>query len=237
MNPWSPSNDPTRIPEVRHNLRLIGDACKNDLDGLAREAKALQVRKTWIINEDARLRKKVEDEAERKSLKLQSSSLVLMSYFPAVISRLQQVQLVTNEIASKSKELSSIYEASLEPFSPLFYKLVDQFSREFDIYRLDEIVVAAIAPLVCPQVLLQTNQHLIYLMLLQVRRMVADWHPLEDPLVLVTTFRNWRRALRLGSHEEGPPQAQVDVYGSKTIAPVAIVVYVIFPVILTRSNY
>ena len=66
LNAWSPSNDPTRIPEVRHNIKLITDACKSDLDGLAREAKALQERKKFIVLEDLRLRKKVEAEAERK---------------------------------------------------------------------------------------------------------------------------------------------------------------------------
>ncbi|KAG6832255.1 hypothetical protein H0H87_002151 [Tephrocybe sp. NHM501043] len=174
LNPWSPSNDPTRIPEVRHNIRLITDACKSDLDGLAREAKALNQRKKFAMDEDVRLRKKVADEAE-------------------LIERLQKVQLVANDINSKSKELSSMYEVSLEPFSPLFYGLVDQFSREMERYRLDEIIVAAIAPIV--------------------RRMVASWNPLEDPNAFVSTFRTWRRALRVNT-EETPVETQVDVYGT-----------------------
>lgn len=66
VNPWGPSSDPTRIPEVRHNIKLIADACKSDLDGLAREAKALEERKKFVVNEDARLRKRIEEEAERK---------------------------------------------------------------------------------------------------------------------------------------------------------------------------
>ena len=66
LNAWSPSNDPTRIPEVRHNVRLIADACKSDLDGLAREAKTLQERNKFAAVEDVRLRKKVDDEAQRK---------------------------------------------------------------------------------------------------------------------------------------------------------------------------
>ncbi len=65
LNTWTPTNDPTRIPEVRHNVRLIADACKSDLDSLAREAKALQERKKFVISEDARLRKQVQDETER----------------------------------------------------------------------------------------------------------------------------------------------------------------------------
>ncbi|KAG5350269.1 hypothetical protein C0989_011837 [Termitomyces sp. Mn162] len=177
LNSWSPSNDPTRIPEVRHNIRLIADACKSDLDGLAREARALDQRKKFSTEEDTRLRKKVADEAE-------------------LIERLQKVQLVANDINAVAKELSSMYEATLEPFSSLFYGLVDQFSHEFERYRLDEIVVAAIAPIV--------------------RRMVASWNPLEDPTAFVSTFRTWRRALRVNT-EEPPPELQVDVYGSKIV--------------------
>lgn len=78
LNAWSPSNDPTRIPEVRHNIKLITDACKSDLDGLAREAKALQERKKFVVSEDARLRKKVEDEAERKFISRPCSSNTIL---------------------------------------------------------------------------------------------------------------------------------------------------------------
>ncbi|THV05580.1 TFP11-domain-containing protein [Dendrothele bispora CBS 962.96] len=182
LNTWAPSADPTRIPEVRHNIRLIAESCKTDLDGLAREAKSLQERKKWVTREDIRLRKKVEDEAE-------------------LIARLQQVQIIANEIDAKAKELASVYEVSLDPFSPIIYKLVSEYENEFRRYRLDEVVVAAIAPLV--------------------RRMVTQWNPLEEPTAFISTFRNWRRALLI--NEEKPPEMQVDVYGSQTtIAPPVI---------------
>ena len=61
---WTPTGDSMRIPEVRHNLRLIADACRVDLVGLAREAKALEDRRKWVEDEDPRLRRKVESEAE-----------------------------------------------------------------------------------------------------------------------------------------------------------------------------
>ena len=63
---WTPTTDPMRLPEIRHNLRLITESCRTDLDGLAKEARALEERKKWIKVEDARLRKQVDDEAERK---------------------------------------------------------------------------------------------------------------------------------------------------------------------------
>lgn len=63
---WTPTSDATRIPEVRHNLRLVVESAKGDLEGLAREAKALESRKKYLREEDVRLRKKIKDEADRE---------------------------------------------------------------------------------------------------------------------------------------------------------------------------
>jgi len=62
---------------------------------------------------------------------------------------MQQVRLVVDDIQALSRQQASNYEASLEPFSPHFHKLLSQFPTEFDRYRMDEIVVAAIVPIVC----------------------------------------------------------------------------------------
>jgi len=66
----------------------------------------------------------------------------------SVISRLQRVHIVVKDISDHSKEMSSSYDASLESFTPHFQKLSDLFPREFDKYRLDEVVVAAVTPFV-----------------------------------------------------------------------------------------
>ena len=117
-----------------------------------------------------------------------------------MISRLQQVQLLANDINVIAKELASVYEVSLEPFSPHFQKLISEYSYEYDKYHLDKIVVAAIAPIV--------------------RRLVANWNPLEHPSSFLSTFRSWQRALKINDVEI-PSQTQVDVYGTQTIvAPV-----------------
>jgi len=65
---------------------------------------------------------------------------------------MQQVRLVVDDIQTLSRQQASDYEASLEPFSPHFHKLLYQFPTEFDRYRLDEIVVAAIVPIVCANI-------------------------------------------------------------------------------------
>lgn len=65
-----------------------------------------------------------------------------------VIARLQQIHLVVDDINSEAKQISASYEPTLDPFSPSFDKLLGQFSSDFDRYRLDEVVVAAISPVV-----------------------------------------------------------------------------------------
>ncbi|KAL1684079.1 GC-rich sequence DNA-binding factor-like protein-domain-containing protein [Schizophyllum commune] len=185
INSWNITNDLTRIPEVRHNIRLIAESCKSDLDGLAREAKSLEQRKQYNAVEDNRLRKKVEVEAD-------------------LIAALQRVQIVANEIGTKSKEVSSSYDASLDAFDPLFDKLTQQFNTDFDKYRLDEVVVAAIAPLF--------------------RRLVTAWDPLEEPTAFIGTFRKWRRVLRVNAESEKPPDRQLESFGSRVIPTTPVVI-------------
>jgi tuftelin-interacting protein 11 len=65
-----------------------------------------------------------------------------------VIARLQQVHLVTDEISGLAKDAASSYDTTLDVFTPAFEKLLAQYTREYERYNLDEIVVAAIAPMV-----------------------------------------------------------------------------------------
>ncbi len=112
-----------------------------------------------------------------------------------MIARLQQIRIIANDIETMAKELSSLYEISLVPFNPHFQQLIHNYSTEYEKYRLDEIVVAAIAPVV--------------------RRMVATWNPLEDPTFLLPTLKNWRRALKINSGVPKPDK-QIDTYGTTT---------------------
>ena len=65
-----------------------------------------------------------------------------------VIARLQQIHLVVDDINSEAKRLSASYEPTLDPFLPSLDKLLGQFANDFDRHRLDEVVVAAISPVV-----------------------------------------------------------------------------------------
>jgi tuftelin-interacting protein 11 len=125
---------------------LVVESAKSDLEGLAREAKALAARKKYLREEDVRMRKKIKDEADRKCT-LVPKPQALLIHGP-VISRLQQIHLVVDDINSEAKQISVSYEPTLDQFSPSFDKLLGQFAGDFDRYRLDEVVVAAISPVV-----------------------------------------------------------------------------------------
>jgi len=200
---WTPTGDLTRIPEMRHNIRLISDACRSDLDGLAREARALNERKRFVTIEDARLRKRIHSEAECKYCECFPTCFVLI--VPVVISRLQQIHVIVTNIDATAKELSSLYEISLEPFEPHFQKLLNEYAFEFEKYNLDEIVVGSIAPLV--------------------KRMAMAWNPLEDPTFLLPTFRSWRNALKV-SHSNSEVEMQIDRFGSANAATKLVDPYV-----------
>lgn len=125
---------------------MIVESARSDLEALAREAKALEARKRHLREEDACLRKKIKGEADREYASFPGPHVLLI--LDPVIARLQQIHLVVDDINSEAKQLSASYEPTLDPFSPSFDKLLGQFPSEFDRYRLDEVVVAAIAPVV-----------------------------------------------------------------------------------------
>ena len=67
---------------------------------------------------------------------------------------------------------------------------------ELEKYGLEEVLVAAVAPVV--------------------RRKVAGWDPLKEPREFISVFSEWRKALRVrGEEEEGKEETQVDVYGGQ----------------------
>lgn len=113
-----------------------------------------------------------------------------------VIAKLQQIQIVANDIQNIAKELASLYEVSLEPLSDPIQKLINGYPSEYKKFGLDEVVVGAITP--------------------TIRRMAASWNPLEDPSLFLSTFKSWRRALNFNA-EEPAAERSVNLYGSQTV--------------------
>lgn len=128
-------------------MRLLVSAAKSDLEGLAREARAIEQRKKWVRDEDARLKKIVETEARSVSVSLPSPYTNRCILYLA-ISRLQQISRIVEDINVKSKEIAGHYDITLDVFSADFDKLSLEYSSEYEHYQLDEVVVGAITPYV-----------------------------------------------------------------------------------------
>ena len=66
LNSWTPSSDATQLPELRHNLRLVVDEAKMDVDALAREGRAVGEKRRWALREEQLARKRIDDTTRRK---------------------------------------------------------------------------------------------------------------------------------------------------------------------------
>lgn len=66
LSGWTPTAENAQLPELRHNLRLIVDVSKADVDALAREGKAVTERKRWAAREEQVALAKMEDCAKRE---------------------------------------------------------------------------------------------------------------------------------------------------------------------------
>ncbi|KAG8825289.1 hypothetical protein FRC17_008746 [Serendipita sp. 399] len=191
---WTPTTDTTRLPEIRHNLRVMVDTTQRDLNGLALEGKRLEEKKRRGLVEEARLSKKVKEEAE-------------------LIRRLGEVKIVVDEIATAAREaqqsargnLSSDYDVistdavakptSLQALSPFVEHFIRDFHSEYEIYRLDEVVVASMAPLF--------------------RLELVEWNPLLQPRRWTDILAKWSEALKMSSRrrEEDSSMAVVSLFG------------------------
>ncbi len=71
LSSWTPTSDNTQLPELRHNLRLILDVSKADVDALAREGKSVNERRRWALREEEKTRRKI-DETSRREQRISS---------------------------------------------------------------------------------------------------------------------------------------------------------------------
>ncbi|KAI8393699.1 GC-rich sequence DNA-binding factor-like protein-domain-containing protein [Radiomyces spectabilis] len=117
----------TRLPELRHNLRLLVDLSRGALENLSRE-KQQSVYRMDALKADLLLIEKRQQEVETKQRKIEE-----------VVQIAHQLELASkNALASKSFETSSISELFGHLFDPLLTKYVDEVKS----LGLDSLVVA-----------------------------------------------------------------------------------------------
>jgi len=133
LNVTAPTEEDKRsLPELRHNMRLLCDTAKAEVQGLAKEGQALRERKAWVSEETTRtLRRKGEEETKRRKLE-----------------EIVKVVKEVGEIGRKAGGMDEETERLLEMFEEPLQRLCGGFEKEYEEMRLDEVAVAGIAPIV-----------------------------------------------------------------------------------------
>lgn len=72
LSSWTPTSDTMQLPELRHNLRLVAEAARGDVEGLAKEGRAVNERRKWAVREEEVARKRVEDASTREFIHVSS---------------------------------------------------------------------------------------------------------------------------------------------------------------------
>ena len=123
---WTPTGDKMQLPELRHNLRLILESTKGDVQALVKEGQAVRMRQEWARREAQRL--KQEQQAEDI--------------------RIQRLEEVRDLVAAVSEKLQDVDQRSRDPLAPLeseLKSLHQRYSSEYKEYDLDEVVIGAMA--------------------------------------------------------------------------------------------
>ncbi|KAM0788473.1 hypothetical protein ACM66B_001606 [Microbotryomycetes sp. NB124-2] len=182
------SADPTRLPELRHNLTLLTSTFSSTLGALAREGKGVEERRKHLLAEEQRIKAAVAH---------QDQSISQLKGIMDVISRVKQTEKEVGQILSTVGASDAGPRAVLSPFNDHFDELLGQFPQEYKTMRLDDVVVGAIAP-IC-------------------RQLFQSWDTLQNPTYAVAELKRWRRHFMFDSKSE-LSSSEVDVFGSRSYA-------------------
>ena len=121
---WTPTGEKMQLPELRHNLRLILESTKGDVQALVKEGQAVRMKREWAKRETLRLKKEDELEAEKAQ-------------------RLEEIQGVVQEIATKLEAVDQQAKNPLHSLESELNRLIDHFTNEYEEYDLDEVMIGA----------------------------------------------------------------------------------------------
>ncbi|KAE8255215.1 hypothetical protein A4X13_0g3111 [Tilletia indica] len=167
----------THLPELRHNLRLICDSNRRNLDVLARQGADILERRRWVRRE--------RDEAERKvaAQRVQAQSLRNVL---EIVNELEKIgsatQRSSRERLSKGTVAAGLGnmsldgkgegESELDQFDPVISRMISQHGDDVQKYGLDEALVGAIAP--------------------TIKNVLRHWDPFTQPSRLLVHFSRWQ---------------------------------------------
>ncbi|KAJ3169686.1 hypothetical protein HDU87_000567 [Geranomyces variabilis] len=157
-----------RLPELRNNVRLLADLAQQDLLHVGRQIRIEQTRQTQLRAQEDKVARQAEEEQAR------------VVRLTAVVEIANECQVFSQKFMHGVEDLS--LETLSRTFAGPFHRLQAEYFVEYKQYRLDELVVAALAPVM--------------------KRLLADWDPLADPTFAADVFRQWKQLLRFESGAE-----------------------------------
>ncbi|KAK4053442.1 hypothetical protein OIV83_001608 [Microbotryomycetes sp. JL201] len=174
------SADPTRLPELRHNLTLLTSTFSSTLNALAREGKGVEERRNHLLSEEQRIKSAVAQ---------QEQSISQLKGVMDVISKIKQIGTEVGEFLTTLGAKEAGPKALLTPFNDHFDELLGRYPDEYKTMRLDDAVVGAIAP-IC-------------------RQLFQSWDPLENPTYAVVELKRWRRHFMFDKAEPNSSELDV----------------------------
>lgn len=198
-----PSTDSRNLPELLHNLTMVSDFTKAEVDNLVREARISAERRKYLAKEAAHVRASAKANLERRSQHVCADSVTPTDFTLAHtgIARLQQLTKVATAIQQHSTSLAyddRPLQEQMQTFSDLFSQLLNVATEdEYQQYRLDEVIVAALAPLL--------------------KRAWQEWDVLSEPTLYLAELKKWKKAFRCRQRRSDTSNA-VGLFGSYSSA-------------------
>ncbi|KAL1923074.1 uncharacterized protein VTP21DRAFT_9450 [Calcarisporiella thermophila] len=126
---WMAPETMTRLPELRHNLRLIVDMSQADLENFTREKRIQAERVKFMEMERDRLQASISNEARK-------------------IKRTAELKNLAKECERISKLAQSAVAPSMDLFEEPFSQIITNYMEEYESYHLDSLVISVMAPMV-----------------------------------------------------------------------------------------
>lgn len=172
---------------------------------MAREGKGISERRAYLDHEEARVRQVVDSQAR-------------------ALERLKGIMLVVESIKQKEAEVMEVINAAvgqvtpkdaMSPFIDEFDELLGTYGEEYEDMKLDEVVIAAVSPIVSRIARTCSSLSANALPYSQLRRLFIDWDPLSDPAFAVSELKRWKRHFMIDKNQTKAANGMdIDVYGA-----------------------
>ena len=207
LNVPTPTSDTERLPELRHNLRLIAEGTRAELQALAKEGKAVQEKRQWLSGQERKASSAVHEESRRKC-----PSRPSFDDRPGQC--LYRHRTFTRDHEAGCRDRVNHQERN-KPCWPLQGSRVAIRSAAVQLCgrRVCRIRFgSAYCRFHCTHSKLLTANSSTRLINGQMRTAWSEWEPLQQPELYLKELKRWKKAFRLENTSAGSGAMEVDLF-------------------------